>query len=126
MYKISIYLWLQIVCLTSVYGQSINYRTSNTSTREKEGQIRLVGSTHYQGNVEIYHLGRWGSICDDEWDEIEAKIVCKLLGFSNVIPIATANSRFGKAKSKLIVVFTKESSRRNNSCSHYEYTFNYN
>ncbi len=26
-------------------------------------------------------MGEWGSICDDEFDESEAKIICKQLGF---------------------------------------------
>ena len=29
---------------------------------------------HLQGNVEIFHDGQWGTICDDEWDLYEAKI----------------------------------------------------
>jgi hypothetical protein len=50
------------------------------------------------GNVEILHNSKWGAICDDEWDLIEAKIVCKQLGYAGALK-ATHNGHFGKAKS---------------------------
>jgi lysyl oxidase-like protein 2/3/4 len=35
----------------------------------------------FQGNIEIFHFGEWGSICDDEFDDSEARVICKQLGF---------------------------------------------
>ena len=29
---------------------------------------------HVKGNIQIFHDGEWGTICDDEWDLYEAKI----------------------------------------------------
>lgn len=50
--------------------------------KKEEGAIRLVGgNSAYEGNVEILHAGKWGSICDDEWDANEAEVVCRQLGF---------------------------------------------
>uniref|UniRef100_A0A670Y884 Neurotrypsin n=1 Tax=Pseudonaja textilis TaxID=8673 RepID=A0A670Y884_PSETE len=48
-----------------------------------EGTIRLAGSLHpSEGRVEIYHNGRWGSICDDGWKTgINAQVACRQLGF---------------------------------------------
>ena len=43
--------------------------------------MRLTGgSTNSEGRVEICYNGVWGSICDSNWNGIEAKVVCKSLG----------------------------------------------
>ena len=56
------------------------------------------------GNVEIFHVGRWGSICDDEWDDRDAQVVCRELGLPGVAR-ATQNSYFGEAKGRIVVTF---------------------
>ena len=53
----------------------------------------------YAGNVEIYHAGKWGSVCDDEWDLREATVVCRELGYADVAK-ETHNSMYGPARRK--------------------------
>ena len=46
--------------------------------------LRLIGGTNSrEGLVQVQHKGQWGTICDDEWDDKAAKIVCQFLGQPN-------------------------------------------
>ena len=57
--------------------------------------LRLTGGRdEYEGNVEVYHEGVWGGVCDDEWDKSEAEIVCRDLGYPGLV-MPTHGGKFG-------------------------------
>ncbi|XP_068625619.1 lysyl oxidase homolog 3A [Battus philenor] len=63
-----------------------------------DGRIKLVGGANqYEGNVYIYHAGRWGAVCDDSWDDAAAHVVCRT---QNRTGVATHGGQFGEAKRK--------------------------
>ena len=43
--------------------------------------VRLVGgTTEYEGRLEIYKLGRWGTVCDNNFNHNLSVVVCRSLG----------------------------------------------
>lgn len=45
-------------------------------------EVQLVGGgSRYEGRVEIVRNGMQGTVCDDDWDDNDATVVCRMLGF---------------------------------------------
>jgi len=48
------------------------------------GLVRLTGSgLSYEGRLEVYHNGIWGTVCDDQFDDTDAAVACYSLDFGS-------------------------------------------
>ncbi|CAG9833035.1 unnamed protein product [Diabrotica balteata] len=90
---------------------------------EAPTELRLVGGTYPgEGRVEIKHNGIWGTICDDDFNEDAAKVVCKSLGYkgkSFVKKDAFFGAGFGPIWLDQVSCYGNETEL--NTCTHWDW-----
>ena len=52
--------------------------------------------------MEIFYNGNWGTVCDDNWDTNDARVVCRRLGFPDSVS-APGFARFGRGSGEILL-----------------------
>ena len=57
----------------------------NTVDCRSRGMRLAGGGTEAEGRVEVCFNSRWGTVCDNRWNENSTAVACKHLGFSETV-----------------------------------------
>ncbi|KAK3101030.1 hypothetical protein FSP39_000381 [Pinctada imbricata] len=70
---------------TTVTTTTVKPTTTLKPVKAFDGRVRLLGGQgRYEGRVEIYSkaAGQWGTVCDTNWDDNDATVICKMMGYT--------------------------------------------
>ena len=63
--------------------------------------VSIVGPNRFTGRVEMLVEGQYHAVCGDDWDDVDAEILCGQLGFST--GQASSGKKWGAAKTPYLV-----------------------
>ncbi|VDI36800.1 deleted in malignant brain tumors 1 protein [Mytilus galloprovincialis] len=96
---------LYIECDSITTEESVTTPLYSVETSGSYTNVRLAGGNYnWEGRVEIYHNGAWGTICDDNFDTNEAKVICAMLGYNRYGSVtAYGNAAFGEGYGSIML-----------------------
>ncbi|XP_060590612.1 deleted in malignant brain tumors 1 protein-like isoform X2 [Ruditapes philippinarum] len=67
-------------------------------------KIRLAnGPSNIEGRVEVFVGGQWGPVCDDQWSNADAQVVCRMLGATTDGATAYGRAKYGQSNSSFVL-----------------------
>ncbi|XP_049340538.1 deleted in malignant brain tumors 1 protein-like isoform X13 [Astyanax mexicanus] len=92
-------------------------------------EVRLVGRSHCSGRVEVLHGESWVTVCDSDFNQQDAEVVCRELGCGSPVEVLGA-AAFGRVEGQVWseelqcrgnesqIHFCPKSSSLKHNCSH--------
>jgi hypothetical protein len=66
--------------------------------------VRLAkGNVSSAGRIEVFHEGRWGTVCGSNFPISSARVVCRQLGFLDVEMVVSCCSMFPAGKGRILL-----------------------
>ncbi|KAL6460171.1 hypothetical protein MHYP_G00319300 [Metynnis hypsauchen] len=116
-------------CVALILLSSAITLTTADSVKLVDGGVRLVDGSHCSGRVEVLHGETWSTVCDADFDQQDAEVVCRELGCGLPVEVLGA-AAFGRGEGQVWseelhcrgnesqIYFCPTSSSLKPSCSH--------